>query len=156
GYEVVASDLRVELGRRYHLVVSVSCEDHSVHFRLQDLEEPGAPVQKSVVRHALRGKFGNGASSVVVGGLNKRSPHQWDGSIEALRVVPGRLSEADSSPNAAVWKSGLAVWDAKLGLGQSWRKAGEAKTEENASPRLQAFTDLCQVLLNSNEFLHLH
>ncbi|MEI6872411.1 MAG: hypothetical protein WCL08_09035, partial [Verrucomicrobiota bacterium] len=153
---VVASDLRVELGRRYHLVVSVSCEEHAVRFRLQDLEEPTTPVQTSVVHHALRGKFGNGASSLVVGGLNKRSPHQWDGSIEALRVVAGRLSDADWSSNVAAWKTGLAVWDAKAGTGQSWKKAGEAKAEDNASPRLQAFTDLCQVLLNSNEFLHLH
>ena len=157
GYEVVASNLRMELGHRYHVAVTVSCAEHSVTFRLKDLEQPEAAAQTAVVSHALKGKLGYGASSFVVGGINKRAPqHQWDGAIEALRLVSGRLSESEWTADASRWSNALALWNAKGGVGELWAWSGDGKSTEAADPRRQAFTDLCQVLLNSNEFLYLH
>ena len=157
GYEVVASNLRVELGHRYHVAITVSCAEHSVSFRLKDLDHPEAAVQTAVVAHALKGKLGYGASSFVVGGLSKRSPqHLWDGAIEALRLASGRLSEAELTEDASRWNNALATWNAKGGVGEFWAWSGDGKSTESADPRRQAFADLCQVLLNSNEFLYLH
>ena len=157
GYEVVASNLRVELGRRYHVIASVSCADRTVHFSLQDLDTPSAPRQTAVVPHSLRGKLGMGASQFVVGGLSKRTPpHQWDGQIEALRLLDGRHEPTAGSPNPGLWGPSLLAWKAAAGTGTSWNWTGEGKTADSADPRRQALLDLCQVLLNANEFLYLH
>jgi hypothetical protein len=160
GYEVVASNLRMELGRRYHVAVSVSCADRTVHFSLRDLETPGAQRQEAVVHHSLRGKLGLGSSSLVVGGLSKRMPpHHWDGRIEALRLVAGRLQPdaVGTPPESWAASSGsLLVWNAAAGPGSHWNWYGEGKAAESAEPRRQAFADLCQILLNTNEFFYLH
>jgi hypothetical protein len=160
GYEVVASNLRVEPGRRYYAAVAVSCADRVVHFALRDLEVPGAPLQTASVHHTLRGKLGLGSSTLVVGGLGKRlPPHQWDGRIEALRLSAGRHQPDAAAANPESWApspASLLVWNAKAGPGAVWNWAGEGKVSENADPRRQAFADLCQVLLNANEFLYLH
>lgn len=157
GYEVVASNLRVPLGHRLHVAAAVSCGEHTVTFYLRDLDEPGASAQRAVVGHAIRGKLGFGASSFVVGGLNKRvAAHQWDGSIEALRLVGGALPENALSAEAAKWPAALARWNAVEGPGAYWLVSGDGKVPEAGAPMRQAMNDLCQVLLNSNEFLYLH
>ena len=157
GYEVVASNLRVELGRRYHITASVSCAEHTVHFSLRDLDTPGAPLQTAVATHSLRGKLGLGSSQFVVGGLSKRTaPHQWDGRIEALRLLGGSAQTDGSSPDPERWGPSLQVWKASGGPGTGWSWAGDAKAPDSGDPRRQALLDLCQVLLNANEFLYLH
>ena len=157
GYEVVASNLRVPLGHRVHLAVVVSCAEHAVTFFLRDLDEPGAPVQRAVVNHVIRSKLGYGASSLVVGGLNKRaSAHQWDGEIEALRLASGALGEENLSADSSRWGAALALWNAAQGPGAFWQVSGDGKVAEAGGAFRQAMNDLCQVLLNSNEFLYLH
>jgi Protein of unknown function (DUF1553)/Protein of unknown function (DUF1549)/Planctomycete cytochrome C len=157
GYEVVASNLRVELGHRLHVAATVSCAEHTVTFFLRDLDQPGTPVQKVVVPHVIRAKLGFGASSVVVGGLNKRSPaHQWDGQIEALRIAAGGLPDTELSGDAGKWAAGLIQWKSGQGPGLFWAWSGDGKMPEAADAYRQALNDLCQVLLNSNEFLYLH
>jgi hypothetical protein len=157
GYEVVASNLRVTLGHRLHVAATVSCTEHTVTFYLRDLDEPGSAEQRAVVPHAIRGKLGYGSSVFVVGGLNKRAvAHQWDGGIEALRLVSGVLSEGERRPDASQWGASLTSWNAAKGPGLTWQVAGDGKVAEGGGPMRQAMNDLCQVLLNSNEFLYLH
>ncbi len=157
GYEVVASNLRVELGHRVHVAATVSCAEHTVTFTLRDLDQAGGAVQKAVVPHVIRAKLGFGASSVVVGGLNKRSPaHHWDGQIEALRLAAGGLSDSELNADASKWTAGLIQWKAGQGPGLFWAWSGDGKMTEPADAYRQALNDLCQVLLNSNEFLYLH
>ena len=158
GYELAASNLRVELGRRYYVSVSISCSEHVVKFVLQDLETPNASPQIVVVPHALRGKFGFGVSGLVLGGLNKRAPqHQWDGVIEALQIYSGITAESGSYVDPAHWRSGaLAQWNAQAGAGQFWAWSGDGKVTETADQSRQALGDLSHILLNSNEFFYLH
>jgi cytochrome c553 len=157
GYEVVASNLRVPLGHRIHVGVTVSCYDHTVTFYMRDLDEADSPVQRAVVTHSIRGKLGYGSSQFVVGGLNKRTTaHQWDGSIEALRLVSGPVAESEFTPAVAQWKGALTLWNAAKGPEASWQVSGDGKVAESGNVFRQAMNDLCQVLLNSNEFLYLH
>jgi hypothetical protein len=158
GYEVVASNLRLELGRRYHVTATISCAERTVHFSLRDLDTPGAVVQTVSVSHSLRGKLGLGSASLVVGGLGKRNPpHQWDGFIEAFRLVEGRLPQAAGPSAPEAWGPSLLVWKAAdTDSGTAWSWAGEGKAAAAADPRREAYADLCQMLLNSNEFLYLH
>lgn len=157
-YDVVASNLRLDLGRRYHVATHVSLAEHSITFTLQDLDDPDAPVQSAKATTAVRSKLMNGASSLVIGGLNKRAaPHQWDGRIEALRVATGTLPDEALTPDPSKWESSLVLWNSTLGPSQQFAWNGvDAKTAESSDPFRQAMNDLCQVLLNTNEFFYLH
>jgi hypothetical protein len=92
----------------------------------------------------------------VLGGLHKRAPsHQWDGRIEAARIVSGILPDEALSPDPAIWSQGLVIWNAKAGLTEklSWFGSSNDVAED---PRQLAMVDLCHVLLNANEFFYLH
>jgi len=158
-YEVVPSNVRIELGHRYHASATVSCVDHSVVFRVQDLTQPDAQLQTVTVPCSVRAKLSGGASSLVFGGLNKRTPpHQWDGRIEAVRIASGKLPETElASADPAKWKSTLVNWTASAGPSTQFAWSGsDAKATEATDPYRQALNDLCQVLLNTNEFFYLH
>jgi len=158
-YEVVPSNLRIELRHRYHVSATVSCIDHNVVFRVQDLTQPDTLAQTATVPCSVRAKLSGGVSSLVVGGLNKRAvPHQWDGRIEAVRIAAGKLpEEALTSADPAKWSSSLVNWTAALGPSTQFAWSGaETKASEAGDPYRQALNDLCQVLLNTNEFFYLH
>ncbi len=156
-YEPIASNLRPELGVEYHVVAKVSCSEHTVTFQLQQTGNPDAPVQTSVVPHRVRTGLSKGVSGLVIGGGNKRAPqHQWDGRIEAARVVVGLLPDDALSPDAAKWKKpALVTWNAKVGIGDQFTRASAETAPTAGDPRKVALTDLCHVLLNANEFLYL-
>jgi Protein of unknown function (DUF1553) len=156
-YEPIASDLRVELGVKYHLAAKVSCSAHTVTFHLQDLRTPDAPVLTSTKTHNVRGRLSYGQSALVIGGLSRRAPtHQWDGSIEAARVAVGLLPDGQLSADAEKWAPALVSWNAKTGPTAQLAWANADAAAEGAGAQLQAMNDLCQVLLNSNEFFYLH
>jgi hypothetical protein len=154
-HEIVASDLRLELGVTYHVVAKVSCSAHTVTFRVQQIDKPGAPVLTSAATHRVRGKLGAGTSSLVVGGLHRRAPsHQWDGRIEAARVVPGILPDDAVSSDPGTWARSLVLWNPKAGTADKLAWAGSGG--EPVDPKREALADLCHVLLNTNEFFYLH
>jgi hypothetical protein len=158
GYQVVASDLRVTLGRRHHVSARLSCTGRSVTFTLRDLDTPGAPLQSAVVPLDIRSKLSQGASQLVIGGLHKRAPsHQWDGAIEAVRLAAGQLPDAELNADPERWQAGLVVWRAADPLSSQFAWSGsDSSSVEADDPFRQAMNDLCQVLLNSNEFFYLH
>jgi hypothetical protein len=156
-YEPIASDLRLELGATYHVAVQVSCNAHTVTFTMQQTGKPNAPLMTSTVTHGVRAGLSNGASGLVIGGVNRRATvHQWDGRIEAARIVRGVLPDEALSVDPAKWSdAALVTWSAQSGPGQSLAWAS-ADTTESADPRKLALVDLCHVLLNANEFFYLH
>jgi hypothetical protein len=156
GYEVVASNIHIELGRRYHIAARVSCADHRITFTVQDLDTAGSTAQSAVVPHTISAHLGDGASSLVIGGLNGRSvSHQWDGQIEALRVSSGLLDDKSISPDFKNWSGSLVSWQATVPGGLQFSSVGPGSVE-SSDPYRQAMNDLCQVLLNTNEFFYLH
>jgi hypothetical protein len=157
GYEVVASDLKIELGKRYQVSVFVSCAEHAVTFRLKNLDDDSPPVEK-VVPHQIRGKLGYGAASLVVGGLFRRSvSHHWDGLIEAFQILNGNSFEKGIQGNPSLRKNSIVKWVADGEQDKAWAWSGEAgKGVDSVGPRTQAMSDLCQVLLNCSEFIYLH
>ena len=94
----------------------------------------------------------------MIGGLNKRAPtHQWDGQIEALRVASGLLPDKALSTDPEKWSAGLVTWRSADPLISQFPWSGsDTKTVEPSDPFHQAMNDLCQVLLNTNEFFYLH
>jgi hypothetical protein len=158
GYQVVPANIHIEVGRRYHLVARVSSSRHHVAFTVRDLDTPGAAVQSSVAPLDALSKISQGASPVVLGGLSKRMPtRQWDGRIEALRIVPGYAADQALNADPAKWNAGFVVWRAADPPSQKFAWSGsDSGASEESDPFRQAMTDLCKVLLNSNEFFYLH
>ncbi len=156
GYEVAASGLHLDLKTPYHIVAKVSTNDHTVTFHVQDLSKPAGERRTAVAKQALVGKFGLGQATPVIGGLHRRGAHQFDGQIDAVRIVSGVLPDADLSSDPARWGVGGVTWQAKRGDVAGFEWAGGAALVESADPRTRALADLCHVLLNSNEFLYLH
>jgi hypothetical protein len=156
-YEPVASDLRIELGATYHVVVQVSCAAHSVTFHVRQVDKPEAPSLTSTVAHRIAAGLSTGNAPIVVGGVGRRAtPHQWDGRIEMARITRGRNAvNVARSGAVATHDSAVVAWDARHNTlrGLAWTGA-EGTTE--VDPQRRAFVDLCHVLLNSNEFFYLH
>ncbi|MDB6005230.1 MAG: hypothetical protein JWR15_2217, partial [Prosthecobacter sp.] len=151
-------NIHIELGRRYHIAARVSCTGHTVTFTVRDLDTPGATPDSAVVPMDIRSKLSAGTAQLVIGGLNKRvSTHQWDGQIEALRVASGVLDDKALSADPEKWSAGLVTWRSADPLTSQFAWSGsDAKTVEADDPFHQAMNDLCQVLLNTNEFFYLH
>lgn len=157
GYEVVPSKVRIELGHRYHVAATISCQKHQVLFRIQDLTTPNAPVETVTVSHAIRSKIGQGSSGLVIGGVAKRAaPHHWDGKIEGVRLLHGDFGDAQWQQPLSKWTSELVSWSPRnKDPGFVWDGAN-IETVEAGDTFRKAMNDLCQVLLNTNEFFYLH
>ncbi|MDP3073915.1 MAG: DUF1549 domain-containing protein [Opitutaceae bacterium] len=156
-YEAVPSGLVLELGRTHHVVARISCAEGTVSFQVRDLATPEAPPRTATAKHSLVGKLGAGAASPVIGGLARRGPHQFDGRIDAVRVAPGLLDDGALSAEPSRWPAlGAMTWDARRPLPAGYEWQAGASNAESAEPKIRAMTDLAHVLLNSNEFLHLH
>ena len=157
GYQIVASNLRFPVNRRQHLVVHVAGSRREVTFTLRDLEKPGAAAETSTVRMNELTKLGHGDYPIVLGGQSvRRTTRQWNGEIEALRVVPGRISHDRISIDPGKWQDGLVVWRAADQPDPRFTWHGSMQSARAKDPRYLAMTDLCQALLNSNEFFYLH
>lgn len=156
GYQVVASTLHMETGRRYYLAARVSVPRRNVTFTLRDLDTPGAPAQSSVIPLDSLSKLSQGTSPIVLGGLSKRTlARQWDGQIEALRVAGGYLADAALTSDARKWGEGIMRWRATDPPDPRFTWSGSDTPDRN-DPARQALNDLCLALLNSNEFFYLH
>jgi hypothetical protein len=158
GYEVVASTIHLAVGRRYHIGVRVLGPRRQVAFTVRDLDTPGAAAQSAVVRMDGLSGISQGASPLVLGGLSKRTlTRQWDGEIEALRVVPGDAADHMLHADPSRWASALLVWRASDPPGAMFTWSGQdAGASGEHTPFRQAMNDLCQMLLNTNEFFYLH
>jgi hypothetical protein len=96
----------------------------------------------------------------VFGGLHRRQPaHQWDGFIYAARVFHEPLDDAAWKLPVESWGRGVARWSTVAAgteaPGVHWSGL-EVHGVDSADPRRKAMHDLCQVLLNTNEFFYLH
>jgi hypothetical protein len=157
-YEVAPSHLKIELGRRYHVTAAISCTNHTVTFRLQDLTMPNEPPRTAIAKHAVRSKLGAGSSTLVIGGLSKRSPaHQWDGHIEAVQITSGTEQNDTLVADPTRWPAGLVSWNATTPTSTPCSWAGsDAEPAIARDNSRQGLIDLCQILLNTNEFFYLH
>jgi len=156
-YEAVPSGLVLEPGRAYHVAARISCAERTVAFTVRDLATPEAAPRTATAKHTLVGKLGAGAASPVIGGLYRRGPHQFDGRIDGVHVAPGLLGDEGLSAEPARWPAlGAMTWDARRPLPAGYEWQAGLSNAESPDPHVRAMTDLAHVLLNSNEFLHLH
>ena len=94
-YEVVASNLRLDLNKPYRVAVSIDLDDASksgITFYLLDLSVPNAKPQVAHVAHQARWNVQTDRS-IEIGGRSKH--HTWDGLIHNVRLHQAALHSDD-------------------------------------------------------------
>ena len=179
GYEVLASDLRVELNKTYYVAVTVKLKETSetgVTFYLKDITDMDAMLRSASVKHKTTSGY-DSSTDLLLGGRTGSGVHAWDGLIDQVRISSRALAAEELLYNgghakeqatiAADWmfeeQPGVFEDSAKKQKGlkrgvssdvfsNSDRKQGEKLALPlNVDP---ALLDLCHTLLNSNEFLY--
>lgn len=104
-YEVVSSNLRLELKRWHRVRVEVDLADPSpagVRFTVQKLgdDEPGETHQAEVPHSVV--SWSGGSMPLAIGGRNQTTAHLWDGQYRRL-LMGRRWNETDAEPTPAEW-----------------------------------------------------
>jgi hypothetical protein len=163
-YEVIASNLHPELNRPYYVAVSVDVDDPNgsgITFFMKDLSDSDAALQTASVTHKVIGDFSSDLK-LVIGDRDGNRRSRWDGLIDNVRVSRNRLKDDELWINDGAGRelSGFWEFDSQEAPGRDKSSAGNhlsAVTDASQSISgvdLKALTDLCHVLLNSNEFLY--
>ena len=166
-YEVIPSDIHLELNQPYYVAASVNVDDTSeqgVTFYVKKLLG-NAELQSASVKHEVVRSY-RPDYALHLGGRHGSNRHYWDGLIDAVRLSSAALPKESLLIHDPDAKPGATVGD--------WRFDGKAEDstadrspkkndislqlsnmEKPASaPSTSALVDFCHVLLNSNEFLY--
>ncbi|HLX61981.1 MAG TPA: DUF1553 domain-containing protein [Planctomycetota bacterium] len=166
GYEVVASDLKIELHKTYYVAASVKLADTSdagVTFYMRDLTDMDSATRAAHVKHKVTANY-RSKNALVIGGRDALKSMGWHGLIDEVRLS-----------NAVLTKEQLLVTDGenKTAVAGHWKfeeTPGFFKDSDALHPDLtpaaapkpvdakpqagQALIDFCHVLFNSNEFIY--
>jgi len=161
-YEVIPSDLRVELNKTFYLAVSVKLADTSaagITFFLRDLTDPDAPLRTANVPHKTTGGY-HSKLPLTIGG---RDGHGWDGLIDEVRLSKAALTKEQILLNDPDLKTNVvADWRFDENPGVLKDSAGYQPDLTRGGPGKPQppkandnfLIDFCHVLLNANEFLY--
>jgi len=168
-WEGVASNLRIPIKTPYYVAVQIS--NHPVEgqkfggtatFYTRNLSVPDAPLETSTVQHPMLGGYVNAERNLTIGGLASPTKMSFDGVISRV-VLSNGLVDKDSLLIGKVQNATRCLFDAQAETLTStsepkfiWEKPPVKEQPKNVnSARLEALTDLCHALINSNEFLYL-
>ncbi len=166
-YEVAASNIHIPLKTPYYIAAVISPQsapDHqpggTITFHAKNLADPLAKMETVTVTHPIVGGYSNPDRSLFIGGRDHDARSLWDGMLSRVAVRRGAMDEDEllvSKPQAnlnclvdAQAESIGSTRDARFFWERSSGKAGSGSGE------LEALTDFCHVLINSNEFLYLN
>jgi hypothetical protein len=164
-YEVIPSNLRLELDKPYYVAASVKTEGTETPqatFYVKELAATDKPLRESSVSFPVRGGY-DSQSPLVLGSASGAKPSRWDGLLDDVRLSAGAL------PAEALLVNNTAPRDTTVGLWRFEDEPGRLADESPHNNRLHtsptpaagaikpqdaARVDFCHVLLNSNEFLY--
>ncbi|MCE9520219.1 MAG: PSD1 and planctomycete cytochrome C domain-containing protein [Verrucomicrobia bacterium] len=166
-YEVVASNIRIPLKTPCYVAAVVSNQPAAGHttggtvtFYFKNLADLQSPLETALINHPVASGHVNREHQLYIGGCDHDPRSLLDGVVSRVTVTRGTLSEDDllvTKPKA----SGDCLFDAQAESIKStqeplfiWEKS--ATKSITPSAQLDAVTDFCHALINSNEFLYLH
>lgn len=160
-YEVIPSNLRLELNKPYSIAVSIDLDNPSkegITFYLKDLSEPESEREVAHVAHEARWNV-QANRPIEIGG--RASHHLWDGLVQSVRLQKGALSQDDlfgDQPDKSQLLFDIEFTDIEnLGQDQSGHHRHAIFTDREAtpaSPAMQARIALVHALLCSNEVIY--
>ena len=164
-YEVIASNLRPELGKPCFVAVSVDIDDTGqtgIRFYMQDLSRPNLPLQAAFVAHQVTGNY-RPELGVVIGDRDGPRRARWHGLIDNVRLSRRPLPVEDLVISGGSKAELAGVWNfnrtADAGYDSSGSKnpvqADGAAAAGACGLPMHVLEDLCHVLLNSNRFLYI-
>lgn len=167
GYEVVASNLRPELGRAYFVAVTVSQTAKGkgrASFFLKPVGSKSDKVESAIVTFKSAEGFANDLP-VVLGGRTKSSGHNWDGHIDQVALFHSALSADEVADlfskhlasDEVMKHNPIAFWDfdgpsPAVGL---TKHQLQLDRPQQSNAKEASLAELCHVLLNSNEFIYI-
>ncbi len=166
-YDAVFSGLHLQLNRPYYVAVAVNLKDagdNGVTFYLKDLANDEEPLGIYSTTHNTVKMLPCG--SFTIGGAIGKLERSWDGLIDDVRLsdiaLPQKLLLIN---NNALTKNTVGYWQFEVSPGMLADSSPNRLTLQRISSasvpapavidaRRAAWIDLCQVLLNANEFLY--
>ena len=158
-YEVIASNIHLDLNKPYYVSVRVKAGDTSesgITFTVQELSD-NTPVQSAQVKHQVKSNFVSPHISTVIGGRHSTSRHHWEGLIDHIRISRRMLNDEELLLNQEdLPQDVIADWNFEKNLKDSSTAKNDLKSYEgaNSDPLQTALVDLAHALLNCNEFLY--
>jgi hypothetical protein len=161
-YEVIASNLRLELNKPYYVAVSVRIADPSakgITFYVKDLSVPDSQLKNVGVAHKVIKEY-RSAKAVVIGGRDSNERHRWDGLLDDVRLTSAALPAEKLLVNGTGDEEKIAGWwrfEADSGILHDSSPRSNHLTSESRAPGRRSpgpLVHFCHVLLNSNEFLY--
>ncbi len=167
-YEVVPSNLRLELDRPYAVAVSVKLargETGEAQFFVRDLSTPSGNWQSVTVAHHIK-SLDPSTFVVVVGDRDASIRSRWDGLIDDVRLTRSALpleqlgGKSSAEHAVAHWSFNGSTAGANSTAAERHLNAIATATPAVTTPTAggvsaAVLADLCHVLLNSNEFLYI-
>jgi hypothetical protein len=164
-YEVVPSDLRIELDKPYYVAAAVKIdetESPEATFYVKELAATDKPLQTVHAALQVRRNY-RGSAALVLGGRDGKRSH-WDGLLDDVRLSSAALAAEELlANNTAPRETTVGLWrfEAQSGfyadesgrdhrLEPAERPSPSSQTDPHAAARI----DFCHVLLNSSEFLY--
>lgn len=167
GYEVVASNLRPELGKAYFVAVTVSqtaTGKGRASFFLKQVDSKSDKVESATVTFKSAEGFANDLP-VVLGGRTKSSGHNWDGHIDQVALFNSAFSADEVADlfsrhlasDDVMNHNPIAFWDfdgpsPAVGL---TKHQLQLDRPQQSNAKEASLAELCHVLLNSNEFIYI-
>ena len=169
-YEVAASNIRIPLKTPYYVAAVVSNQpgpDHqsggTVTFYAKNLADSEASLETATVSHPVVGGYANPERQIYIGGRDRDPRGLWDGVVSRVTITRGSLGEEGLLVSKPQGSAGGCLFDAQAETIAStseprffWERASTRSAVNSESADLNALTDLCHALINSNEFLYLH
>jgi len=166
--EAIFSGLNLQLNRPYYVAVCVNINDASdkgVTFYLKDLANDEEPLGIYATTHKVT-KL-TPAGRFTIGGSVGKAERSWDGMLDDIRLSNLALSQKQLLIHAdGMTKNTVAFWQFESTPGMLQDSSPSRLTLQRFSSattpaatvvidaRRAAWIDLCQVLLNANEFLY--
>jgi mono/diheme cytochrome c family protein len=167
--KAIFSGLHVQLNRPYYVAVGVNLKDagdKGITFYLKDLANDEEPLQIYSTTHKVV-KMSPARGPFTIGGTIGKLERSWDGMIDDVRLSNTVLAKKQLLLTAdGVTDKTVAFWQFEQTPGMLQDSSSNRLTLQRhgsvtmpAAPltidaRRAAWVDLCQVLLNANEFLY--
>ena len=162
--EPIFSGLSVEPGKPYFVAVATKLTDtgeSGITFYVKDMTNDDEPMLAANVLHTTTANI-RGTAPLTIGGRFGEAKHLWDGVIDDVRLSSAALAkeellvtkEGASESTCGYWRFEPTPGVFKDSSAFAHDILPRAIAPPKMDAKMEALTDFCHVLLNSNEFLY--